>query len=350
MARTRETRIAYDEREKETGFGIRYEPQPDGGVRIDAVAADETLSVPLPRERVDEAHILYAEVTELLDARAKAGQAHAEVRAAIEQLFGLFRGEQPPAPAPVAHVSTQAPGDYAPNPGKALAIEVDGVSYLRLPIKTRIITTRDTDILPLVETYVRPHVQEGDTLYVSEKALTITQGRIVSMSDIHPTRLARFLSQKVGNYYGTDAFRGFGHGTAIAMQAFIDEAGVPRVLFAAVVSALTRPLGIRGLFYRLCGVRAKSIDCPMSFLILAYAHAVKLAPDDPSAAAERIKQALGVETVILDANYRGAFSLGKSSGAPSEAAIGQLFRDNPLGQSDEMTPFCLVRQEGSKKG
>jgi hypothetical protein len=129
------------------------------------------------------------------------------------------------------------------------------------------------------------------------------------------------------------------------MQAFIDEAGYLRIIFAAIVSAITRPFGIRGLFYRICGLRAKSIDCPMSFLILEYAHTVKLAPNDPSGAARRIKENLGVkDVVILDANYRGAFSLGKSSSAISEAFIGKLFRDNPLGQSDEMTPFCIVRK------
>jgi hypothetical protein len=98
------------------------------------------------------------------------------------------------------------------------------------------------------------------------------------------------------------------------------------------------------LFYYICGKRAKSIDCPMSFLILEYAHSAKLAPDDPNDAARDIRARLGVETVILDANYRGAFSLGKSTRAISESFIGALFRDNPLGQSDEMTPFCIVRK------
>ena len=85
----------------------------------------------------------------------------------------------------------------------------------------------------------------------------------------------------------------------------------------AAVAALARPFGIRGLFYSICGKRAKSIDCPMSFLILEYAHSVKLAPNDPSGAARRIRELLGREVVILDANYRGAFSLGKSSRAIS---------------------------------
>ena len=345
MARTEEKRIEYGEMKGQTGLTVVYDPQPDGGVVMRAIAEEGTLEVPLTSDRLDEAHILYMEVTELLRSRAQIGQDHATIRAAVEQLFGLFLGEKPRETPQAVHAPKQAVGEYAPNPGKSIEIDVDGVTYSRLPIKTEIITTRDTDILPLVEAYVKPHLQEGDTLYVSEKALTITQGRVVSMSDIKPSRLARLLGRNVGNYYGTDDFHGFGHGTAIAMQALIDEAGVPRVLFAAVVSALTRPLGIRGLFYRLCGLRAKSIDCPMSFLILEYAHSVKLAPNDPNGAARAIKKLLGgIETVILDANYRGAFSLGKSTNGISEEFISKLFRDNPLGQSDEMTPFCIVRK------
>ena len=106
----------------------------------------------------------------------------------------------------------------------------------------------------------------------------------------------------------------------------------------------TRPFGIRGLFYRICGKSAKSVDCPMSFLILEYAHFAKLAPKDPDGVARKIKERFGCETVILDANYRGAFSLGTSSRRIKESFIGDLFRDNPLGQSDEMTPFAIVRR------
>jgi hypothetical protein len=155
--------------------------------------------------------------------------------------------------------------------------------------------------------------------------------------------LARLLARNVHNYHGTVNFRGFGHGTPMAMQLFIEEAGLPRVMFAAMVAAVTRPFGIKGLFYRICGKRAKSIDCPVSFSILPFAHSAKLAPLDPSGFAQKVKVRYGCEVIVLDANYRGAFSLGKTTNKISERFIGQLFHDNPLGQSDELTPFCVVR-------
>lgn len=238
----------------------------------------------------------------------------------------------------------QAAKEFKPNKGKQLEIDVDGVTYSRLPIKTPLITEKD-DIMALLEKYVAPHLQTGDVIYVSEKALTVTQGRIINMNDIKPTKFARFLSRRVRNNYGTKDFKGFGHGTPMAMQLFIEEAGYPRVFFAAAVSAVTRPFGVKGAFYYLCGKRAKSVDCPMSFSILEYAHYAKLAPANPAGVAREIRKKFGCEAVILDANYIGAFSLGKSTRAISEKFIGQLFRDNPLGQSDEMTPFCIVREK-----
>ena len=149
-----EKRIEYAEMEGQTGFMIVYEPQAGGGVVMRAPAEGEsTLEVSLAKDRVDEAHILYMEVTELLRSRAEIGQDHATIRIAVEQLFGLFRGEKPPEMPQVVHAPKQAVGEYTPNPGKKIEIDVDGVTYLRLPIKTEIITMRDTDILPLVETY-----------------------------------------------------------------------------------------------------------------------------------------------------------------------------------------------------
>ncbi len=231
---------------------------------------------------------------------------------------------------------------YTPNKGKNLEIKVGNTTYARIPIKTPLLTDKD-DIMNLVETYVAPHLKEGDMIFISEKALAITQGRIVKITDIKPTSLARFLAHHVHNHYGTDKFRGFGHGTPMAMELLIREAGVPRALVAAAIAAITRPLGIKGAFYFIVGKRAKSVDCPMSFILFPYTHYAKLSPHDPSGVARAIQKKFGNETVIIDANYQGVCSLGKSTGRISERFVYDVFKDNPLGQSDEMTPLCIVR-------
>lgn len=233
--------------------------------------------------------------------------------------------------------------ELAPNKGKVLEASVAGALYLRLPVKTRLIEFGD-DLVELLVEYVEPHLKKGDTLFISEKVVCITQGRIIHRDNVQTSWLARFLSGKVRNHVGTEKFRGFGHGTPPAMQLLIEEAGTPRVLFAAFVSALTRPLGIKGAFYYLVGKQAKSIDCPMSFTLEKYKDYAKMAPLDPNHVARKLKERFGVEAVIVDANYRGAFSLGKSTRAITEKFIQELLRDNPAGQDSEMTPFFLVRK------
>jgi len=235
------------------------------------------------------------------------------------------------------------PDALQPNKGKSRDAVALGVRYLRLPVKTRLIGSGD-DLMKLIEEYTAPHLLPGDLLFISEKVVCITQGRMVLTKEVQTSWLARFLSSKVRNYAGTPQFRGLGHGTAPAMQLLIEEAGVPRVLFAAAVAALTRPFGIKGAFYYLVGKQAKSIDCPMSWTLAPYTEYAKKAPLDPDGVAHAIKERFGAETVIVDANYRGAFSLGKSARAISEKFVREVLRDNPAGQDSEMTPFFIIRK------
>jgi F420-0:gamma-glutamyl ligase len=235
------------------------------------------------------------------------------------------------------------PSEFTPNTGKKLETVVAGTTYLRLPIKTRLIKPCD-DLVALLEEYARPHLAPDDILFVSEKVVCVTQGRIIRADEVKTSWLARLLARQVRNHIGTPEFRGMGHGTAPAMQLLIEEAGTPRVLFAAAVAAVTRPLGIKGAFYYLIGKQAKSIDCPMSWTIEEFKDYAKRAPLDPNGVARMLKQRFGVHTIIVDANYRGAFSLGKSTLAITEKFIRDLLSDNPAGQDSEMTPFFIVRK------
>ncbi len=228
------------------------------------------------------------------------------------------------------------------NSGKQLETEVNGVRYLRLPIKTRQINPGDK-LMDLLLEYAKPHLKKGDWLFISEKIVCICQNRMVRRDEVNTSWLARLLASKVRNYKGTPEFRGLGHGTAPAMQLVIDEAGYPRVLFAAAISALTRHF-IPGAFYYLIGKQAKSVDCPMSWTIEPYMHYAKRAPLHPNKVAQEIKEKLGAEVVIVDANYRGAFSLGKTL-SMSDVFIQKLLHDNPAGQDSEMTPFFIVRKK-----
>ena len=82
------------------------------------------------------------------------------------------------------------------NPGKNEIIEVNGKKYRRLCIKTHVITDAD-HIVDVVMKYAAPEMQEGDTLFITEKAVACTQKRAIPMKDIKPRPLAKFLSKFV---------------------------------------------------------------------------------------------------------------------------------------------------------
>ena len=128
----------------------------------------------------------------------------------------------------------------APNDGKALTVTTDAGTYKRIPIRTRVVMPGD-DLDAFVAEYASPVVEAGDTLFVTEKIVAITQGRSYTLDEIAPRKLAFFLSK-----YVTRTPYGIGLGMPETMEMALRECGTPRILFAAAVSAVTKLFGRRG--------------------------------------------------------------------------------------------------------
>ena len=224
-----------------------------------------------------------------------------------------------------------------PNPGRSLHATLDGAVYARFPVRTHLVTG-DDDAAEVVRRYAAPLSPDVALVAVSERMVAITQGRSYPMTSIRPGRLARFLVRFV-----TRPGYGIGLGTAETMQLAIDEVGAPRILLAAAVSGLTKPLGIHGLFYRIAGRQAAAIDGPTAYTIAPYNQAATLGPKDPDGAARRIATAIGGPVAVIDANDAGCNVLGLSHGL-GRRWVARLFADNPLGQASEQTPVCIVRR------
>jgi len=225
-----------------------------------------------------------------------------------------------------------------PNPGKNLFIDVDGERWARYPIKTHVIKPGE-NISEVVERYVRGLLREGDIVFVSEKVVAISQGRAFPIEEIKPSFWANFLSKFV-----TKSPYGIGLGSPWTMELAIREAGLFRILLGAFVSALTKPLGIRGLFYKVVGKNIASIDGPTPYTLPPYNRYAKLPPKDPDKVAKEISGKINCRVVIVDANDLGVSVLGKSHDDIKEDFAKKVFRDNPLGQSSEQTPICIVRR------
>ena len=210
---------------------------------------------------------------------------------------------------------------YSANPGKQLVRTVDGVDYQRIPVKTHLITNTD-DMADVVVRYAKDRMQEGDILFISEKAVACTQNRAIPMEDIKPRKLAVTLSR-----YVTKTPAGLGLGIPETMEMALRECGTLRILFAIVA-----------------GPKARGIDGPTEGTIPPYDHYVVLTPADPMGTSRRLAQALGHPVAIVDINDLGANILGCSQKEPSMALLARILGDNPLGQSSECTPMGIIRK------
>ncbi|MDR6691936.1 hypothetical protein J2X55_002866 [Microbacterium sp. 1154] len=225
------------------------------------------------------------------------------------------------------------------NAGKALTRTVEGTSYARIPIRTRVVMPGD-DLDAFILEYAKDAVQPGDLLFVTEKIVAITQGRSYKLDSIKPRKLALFLSK-----YVTRTPYGIGLGMPETMEMALRECGTPRILLAAAVAAVTKAMGRKGDFYRIAGDKARAIDGPTKGTIPPYNQAVVLGPERPREVAARLKSLLGgdLQVAVVDINDLGGNILGSTMDKAGEKRLVAILKDNPLGQGHESTPLGIVR-------
>jgi hypothetical protein len=128
------------------------------------------------------------------------------------------------------------------------------------------------------------------------------------------------------------------------MQAAIDMAGYPRMIAATFFGAITRAVGIRGVFWRIAG-RVSEIDGFNPDAMWPYSEYCVLPPIDPDGVGRTVEAELGVPTTIIDGNNIDVKIISTGPGLPvSKVAARLILLDNPMGQDDEMTPVILVRE------
>lgn len=225
------------------------------------------------------------------------------------------------------------------NDGKALETSVDGKSYARIPLRTRVVMP-DDDLDAVVAEYAAESVQPGDLLFVTEKIVAITQGRSYRLDEIKPRKLALFLSK-----YVTRTPYGIGLGMPETMEMALRECGTPRILFAAAVAAVTKAFGRKGDFYRIAGDKARAIDGPTKHTIPPYNQAVVLGPENPRAVAARLKKLIGgiADVAVVDINDLGGNILGSTLDRAGDDRLVRILQDNPLGQGHQSTPMGIIR-------
>jgi hypothetical protein len=213
-------------------------------------------------------------------------------------------------------------------------VSVAGAEYLRLPLRTPWLNATDDLVLALKANLklARP----GDTIGVSEKVVVLLTGRTVDVSTLQPRRLAQFLAAHVRPR--TDSK---GLSVPEKMEYVVRTVGLRRIIPAAIGCALTRPLGMRGTFYRLAGSVARDVDGgrppyeDVIFPPLDAKVAQKICAD--------LERALDIGVSIVDLNDFGGSIRAVSPRSLSQQTLAAVLSDNPMGQRLTSTPFVLVR-------
>lgn len=224
------------------------------------------------------------------------------------------------------------------NEGKNTVITVEGKDYMRLPIKTHVVTENDV-IADVAEKYAMEHMQEGDILFISEKCVACSQRRAVPLDEINPRPLAKLLCKFV-----LKTPHGIGLGIPETMEMALRECGIPRILLAAFISAIGKLLGKRGWFYKVAGYRAESIDGPTPYTLPPYNKCVVLGPENPDKVAADVAARIGFKVIIVDINDLAGKILGASEASLDRDLLPKILRDNPLGQSAQQTPMGIIRE------
>jgi hypothetical protein len=211
----------------------------------------------------------------------------------------------------------------------------------KIPVRTHVVGYGDS-IVEVVDKYTAPVRKAGDTILVTSKIVALCQGRTVPFDDLRVGFWARVLWRFVSKPpYGFGAV-----GIPEKMQAAIDLVGLPRVLWAAFLSAITKLLGRRGVFYEITGHGVAEIDGTRKQSFEPLIRLIVYGPAEGDALAEAIKARTGCETAIIDAGDYGACDcLGHSVGVEPKWVEGNC-TDNPLGQQLEQTPVGLLRVTG----
>ncbi len=215
----------------------------------------------------------------------------------------------------------------------------NGRKYDRYAIHTHFIQRGESQA-ELVRRYVLPLAKEGDVLSFGAKVMAMCVESVRTRDEVKPGFWANLLWR-----FAAINTTGVGMHEPYKMQLVIDICGLPRVLLAAFLAGITKPFGVKGVFYKVCGKGVGGIDgfyFRSSFDV--YKELALINPDNPDGLCEALAKETGIPVVLMDANDIQRDQLGKSKDFPlTDDELQDAMRDNPSGQGDELTPFILIR-------
>ena len=225
------------------------------------------------------------------------------------------------------------------NENKNLEIEVNGDRYNRYAIKTHYVQIGE-NYIDIIKKYVKPVYQEGDFISISEKIISLCQKRVIYKKDMKVSRLAKFLSK-----FAMSSDAGIGVDSPYKMQVAIDLCGRIKVIYAAIVAGIGKLFKKKGIFYSIVGQEISGLDGFYGNVFPEYSEFGIRIPENPDKVCDEIYEKLGINAMIVDANDFNVEILGKSNSLEYDnETLVKIIKDNPAGQSKQLTPIILIRK------
>lgn len=211
-----------------------------------------------------------------------------------------------------------------------------GSSFDRLLYRTRVLVPGD-QIARLVEQVVLPDVRPGDIVLLSSRAVSACQGRMMPLSSIEPSRLARTLaslwrelSQDAPLAHPAAMHAALQHDGTLALSG-----STAMLLWRSITGQVSTVLrtGSRGLLRV-----GQPTDLPV------YHGQLILPPRQPQALARELWKNSGYRVAIVSVRQPGQVQVTALSPGLSPDFIRLLVLDNPLGKSDALTPIAILRK------
>jgi F420-0:gamma-glutamyl ligase len=207
---------------------------------------------------------------------------------------------------------------------------------IAIPLRSPLVRPGD-DLVSTVAQLLRGIARQGDVVAVSESAVAIAEGELLTAEYVRPTRLAFAIARRADPMATISQPE--------SMQLVIDRVGPLKVIYATFLQLAARLCGRRGAFYEVMGHAIAAVD-GYTGTMPPYERAIVLAPRDPDGFARSVHERTGIACAVVDANDLGkAKVLGSSSGV-CRASVEAALLDNPHGNSDEQTPVVVLKWRG----
>lgn len=225
------------------------------------------------------------------------------------------------------------------NENKEILREVNGKKFNRYAIKTHFVKIGE-NYIDIIEKYIKPIYKAGDFISISEKIISLCQKRVIYKKDMQVSFLAKFLSK-----FAMSSNAGIGVDSPYKMQVAINLCGRFKVIYAAILAGIGKLFGKKGIFYNIVGQEISGLNGFYGKVFPEYSEYGIRIPENSNEVCNEIYNKIGINSMIVDANDFNVEILGKSNCIEyDDKALEQIIKDNPAGQSRQLTPIILIRE------